>query len=131
MRRLLVVTVSILLVGCGGGTRAPSSTPAPNLGLPRAAQARTCLNDAGFRVVGGPRSAGDRNAPDVELVVNGEGAGAFVGFYKQVERARRYESQLKRNARRFNGSVERRGPVSIVWVRKAPAESRRIERCVF
>src|SRR6266571_7507062 len=98
MRRLLVVTVSVLPVGCGGGTRAPSSTPAPNLGLPRAAQARTCLNDAGFRVVGGPRSAGDRNAPDVELVVNGEGAGAFVGFYKQVERARRYESQLKRNA---------------------------------
>jgi hypothetical protein len=130
MRRLLVVTVSILLGGCGGGGSA-SSPAAPPLGLQRAERARACLSDAGFRVLGGPRSPGDRNAPDVELIVRGKGADAFLAFYKQVERARHYENDLRRNAKRINGSVERRGSVSVVWVRKPPAEARRIERCAF
>src|SRR6266516_5841342 len=133
MRRLLVVTISVLFVGCGGGGSA-SSPAAPPLGPKRAERARACLSDAGFRVVGGPRASGDRNAPDVELIVSGNsgGPGAFLAFYKKVKRAKRLESDLRRNAQRFNGSAERRGPVSIVWVGKLSADDRRrIEGCAF
>ncbi len=128
---LLALVISMSLIGCGGAASAPRPTPAPDLGFPRAERARACLSDAGFRVVGGPRSPDDRNAPDVELVVSGGGADAFLAFYKKVERARRYASDLRRNARRINGSVERRGSVSVVWVQKPPAEARRIEGCAL
>jgi hypothetical protein len=131
VRRLLIPTISLLLIGCGG-SESTSTPTAAELGLQRADQARACLSDAAFRVTGGPRAPGDRNAPDVELIVNDGGAMAFIGYYKEVERAKRFESDLRRNARRFNGSVERRGPVSVVWVRKpSPDERRRIEGCAF
>jgi hypothetical protein len=133
MRQLLVVTICILLVGCGGGGSA-SSPAAPPLGLQRAERARACLSEAGFRVVGGPKPSGDRNAPDVELIVsgNGGGPGAFLAFYEEVERAKRLESDLRRNAQRFDGSLQRRGSVSIVWVGNLSADDRRrIEGCAF
>src|SRR5438045_132455 len=132
MRWFVAMAIVFALIGCGGGSASgPGPPPAPDLGLPRADKARTCLSKAGFHVVGGPRSPSDRNAPEVELVLNGPGADAFLGFYKRAERARRYESQLGRNARRFNGSVERRGRVSIVWVHKPRVEAGRVEACVF
>jgi hypothetical protein len=120
----------VAVVGCGGGDA--NSTPAPELNYSRAEQARTCLENLGARVIGGQRSRGDHNAPDVELIVRDKGAVAFLAFYKSLERARRYESSLRRNSRRFGGSVVRRGHVSVVWVKNPDGQgAREIVRCVW
>jgi len=120
----------VAVVGCGGG--GASSIPAPDLNYSRAEQARTCLEKLGVRVVGGQRPRGDHNAPDVELIVRGKGVFAFLAFYKSLERARRYESSLRRNARRFGGSVVRRGHVSVIWVKNPDGQgAREISRCAW
>lgn len=132
VRRLLVLSLAAALAGCGGGATSTSQLPVPDLGLRSAEAARACLEHAGFGVLGGPRPAGDKNAPNVELILNGNPAPAFIAFYRGEARAERYEPQLIRNAARFNGSVERRGAVSIVWVQKPQADLRRqVHTCVF
>jgi hypothetical protein len=125
------VLAALLIGGCGGGEGDTSSAPTP-VGMHDAELARDCLVGAGFDVVGGPRPRGDKNAPDVELVVQKPGPGAFLAFYKKLERARLYEPALKRNARRVNGSVVRNGSVSVLWVH-APASTvrKQVQGCAF
>src|SRR4029079_13277751 len=125
------VLAALLIGGCGGGGSQTSSAPTP-LGMHTAELARACLVGAGFDVVGGPRPRGDKNAPDVELVVQKPGPGAFLAFYKKLERAKLYEPDLKRNARRFNGSVVRTGSVSVVWVHAPTSTVRKqVQGCAF
>ena len=109
-----------LLAGCGGGERAISPD-----------QARACLAEQHFRVMGGVRAAGDANAPDTELVVGGPEMSLFLAYYDEEARAERYAPQLERNAQRFHGRVERHGKLTIVWVHGVDsAESERVRRCV-
>jgi hypothetical protein len=116
------------LAGCGEGS---TSTEA-SLGLASADAARDCLEAAGHPVIGGPRPAGDRNAPDVELILQGNPPGAFIAFYASAKRARRYEPLIERSARRIHGSVERAGAVAIIWVGEPSQTDRRsVGGCVF
>lgn len=66
----------------------------------------------------------------MELIVGGKGASAFAAFYKDSAGAKRYESEIRKNATRFHGGVQRRGRVTVVWVRRSLARAR-IKRCVF
>lgn len=128
---LVVLVVAFLIGGCRGDEAQTSSAPTP-LGMHGAELARSCLDDAGFDVVGGPRPQGDKNAPDVELIVQKPGPGAFPAFYKKLDRAKRYEPALKRNARRFKGSVVRNGSVSVVWVHAPTSTVRKqVQGCAF
>lgn len=130
MRPALVFAVVLFLAGCGGGNPTSNSGTSPKLGLEAAEQARACLEAHDLHVVGGPRPPGDRNAPDVELIVQNERAPTFIAFYRSVARANRYEREIRHNARRFNGSVDRHGAVTIVWTGAVGPETRaEIERC--
>ena len=119
----------LALVGCG---TSKEETPADD-GTPSSpSAARACLTKAGFKVIGGPRDPSDTDAPDVELIVGGHGPGAFVAFYEALARAKRYEPGIRRNAKRFGGSVERRGRITIVWVQPpTPKHRARLEACLF
>jgi hypothetical protein len=121
---MLLAVVVPLMTGCDGEGGSSAPTAGPELGLSRAERARDCLRDAGFRVLGGSRPSGDRDAPDAELIVQDDRTGAFIGFYRTAERARRFEDDLRRNAARFDGSVTRHGPVTVVWVRRLSIEER-------
>ncbi len=81
--------------------------------------------------MGGPKPPHDANAPSVELIANAGDGRAFIAFYRDAERAKHFKGQLKRNAERFHGSVERHGSVSIVWTRKPTTGVSRIEECAF
>jgi hypothetical protein len=59
-------------------------------------------------------------APDEELIANDVRHGrvmVFAGYYDDEARASRLEPSIRRNARRFDGSVERHGTVTLLWVR--------------
>jgi hypothetical protein len=127
-------TLMVAIVGCGGDTSVDSNTP--DLGRARVEHARSCLADAGFFVLGGPRPKGDRNAPDFELTVQLRGpdspVGAFVAFYRREGRAAKLEPEIRRNGKRFNGVVERRGAVTVVWTEKPPPKTRnKVARGVY
>jgi hypothetical protein len=100
------------------------------------AATRTCLSTKGLRVTGGPVFPPDKQntgSPNGELVAGAPGAGgAFVAFYGNAQQAQRLEPDVARNARRFGGQVERRGAVTIVWIRP-PARSVRlaVQTCAF
>jgi hypothetical protein len=96
------------------------------------ASARSCLTAKGLRVTGGPVVAAEAQSPDGELVVGDGTGGAFVAFYGDPARAERLEPAVKRNARRFAGAVERRGAVTVLWIRPPAGGLReRVETCVF
>lgn len=127
--RLLAIGAIVVLPGCG-----ESAAPEARADAPRSPpDARRCLTAAGFRVLGGPRSPGDRNAPDTELIVGGDGKMAFIAYYDVLARAERYEPEIRRNARRFDGEVERRGRITALWVRwpRGDDEGAETEECVF
>ena len=70
-------------------------------------------------MVGGEASAGDRDAPDAELIANDVRRGrvmVFVAYYDDEGRAERLAPKLRRNARRFDGVVERHGTITLLWV---------------
>ena len=50
----------------------------------------------------------------------------FAAYYDEEDRAERYEPALRRNARPFDGAVERYGTLTLLWVRGA--EGRFAER---
>jgi hypothetical protein len=103
------VAACVVAAGCGGGDDRPSRE-----------DARRCLSQAGLHVTGGARSPDDRDAPDEELIANDVRAGSvmvFVAYYDDEERAERLEPSLRRNARRFDGFVERHGTLTLLWVR--------------
>jgi hypothetical protein len=75
---------------------------------------------------------GDADAPDLVLDVGHPESRAFVAFYADPVRARELAPAIRRNARRFEGIVERRRYVTIVWTARPPAELRdRVHRCAY
>jgi hypothetical protein len=85
---------------------------------------KRCVQAAGIPTVAGRPGAGDEDAPDLELVLHGLDAPAFVALYADPWRARENAPSIRRNARRAGASVERRGRITIVWVKRPSAERR-------
>ncbi len=128
MRWVIGATLAFSLAGCGALEHSSAGASA----LTSPTQARACLTKAGFRARGGPPPPGDTNAPDYELVIDGRGPGAFIAFYKQLARAKRYEPAIRKNAKRFGGAVEARGTTTIVWTKPPPEATRaRVRGCLF
>jgi hypothetical protein len=91
-----------------------------------------CAEGAGARTRTVVPKPGDADAPDLELQVGQGQVGAFVAFYADPVRARELAPAIRRNARRFDGIVERRRHVTIVWTARPPAELRdRVHRCAY
>jgi hypothetical protein len=91
-----------------------------------------CLERAGIPThVGRPRP-GDADAPDLVLWPRHPSAQASIGFYADPVRAREHEPIIRKLAKRFNGLVERRRHVTIVWYAQPAAEpAARTRRCVY
>ena len=114
----------------GAGEREP-----PGIAEARraAAPAQACLTRAGYRLTAGSPRLDDKNAPDYQLVIQRRraGDGAFIAFYADRARAERYASAIRRRAQRFGrSSVERRGTVTIVWVRLPQERRERVRDCL-
>jgi hypothetical protein len=99
------------------------------------ANARGCLTGQALSAHGGPASPAGPSAassPDGELIVRSGNGGAFVAFYANARKAERLEPGVLQNARRFGGQVQRRGAVTVIWVRPPATELRAVvDRCVF
>jgi hypothetical protein len=97
--------------------------------------ARACLTAKGLRVSGGPVVPPDPHSPrspDGELIVGDVAGGAFIAFYKDPRKAQRFEPEVVRNAKRFGGEVERRGAVTVLWIRRPASDLRNtVKACVF
>jgi hypothetical protein len=92
---------------------------------------RACLRAAGIQSKVRRRKPDDHNAADVVITAFTR-VPAFVGLYKDIARARRYEPEVRANAEAFDGVVERRGNVTIAWGGRPGAKARRtVRRCVF
>jgi hypothetical protein len=94
------------------------------------ANAQACLTSHGLEVKGGPvPPAGHApGGPEGELVVGG----ALVAFYPNPRSAKRAEPEVLRNAGSVGGKPERRGAVTVLWIRPPPNELRaRVLACVF
>jgi hypothetical protein len=121
---LILMAAWVVAAGCGGGDDRPSRE-----------DARRCLSQARFHVVGGEPSRDDRDAPDAELIANDVRGGrvmVFIAYYDDEDRAERLEPSLRRNARRFDGSVERHGSLTLLWVRGERSQmGERVRDCVL
>lgn len=89
----------------------------------RIANVSGCLAGNGLTAHGGvaPQPAG-ADAPAGELTLASAGSEAFIAFYESAQRARRLAPQIEKKATRFNGLVERQGPITVVWT-GAPSSS--------
>jgi hypothetical protein len=110
LRRAVILALTALAAaGCGGGGDRPSRE-----------EARRCLEGLDLHVTVVEPLPDDRDAPDAELIANDVLKGRvmlFAGYYDDEDRAERYEPALRRNARRFDGAVERHGALTLLWVR--------------
>jgi hypothetical protein len=111
MRRaaLLALTGALAAAGCGGGDDRPSPE-----------KARHCLERLNLHVTGAERSPDDADAPDEELIANDILRGRVMilaAYYDDEDRAERYEPALRRNARSYDGVLERHGTLTLLWVR--------------
>lgn len=106
----------------------PGAGPAPG----PADAVRECLAAQGYRATGGVRPSGTPDAPQYEILVAGPRGSAFIAFHRNLARARRYETRVRRNARRFDAAaVERQGTITTVWVELSNEAAReRIRDCV-
>lgn len=97
-----------------------------------AGEARKCLVADGFRANGGRiDTESDPNAPDGVVYAYSSGAHAQIAFYDDLARAAQHESEIRENAKRFDGEVRRIDRATIVWLRKPALGARmRVERCV-
>jgi hypothetical protein len=106
----------------------------PSRLLTALARARACLTNHGFRVTGGTLGPGERtpSTPEAELIAGNRSDGAFIAFYTDSRSAQRIEPELTPFAHRFGGRVERRGAVTVVWIRP-PASGLRtsVQACAF
>ena len=132
---IVVLALAALPAGCGGDedpTRAdtattptgtaPSGQPtststvaqAPRTGRERITE---CLKKEGYRLQGGPPQGADTDSPEYQIIFSGPRGGGYIGFYKNVSRAKRVATQLRKNAQRTSGAaVERHSAINIVWV---------------
>jgi hypothetical protein len=98
------------------------------------ARARACLTSHGLLVKGGavPPAGHGPGGPEGELIVGNGTGGAFIAFYPDPHSAERLEPEVIRNARGFGGQVERRGAVTVLWIRP-PASGLRagVQACAF
>ena len=139
---MLVVVLMLAVAGCGGDdepaadaetatTTAPATgtVTAPRTGVERVGD---CLTQQGFRLQGGAPQATDTEAPEYQIILSGPRGGGYIGFYKNVSRAKRVAAQLRKNAQRTSGAaVERHGAVNIVWVDLAdPAARESVRSCL-
>lgn len=111
MRRAAVLALAgaLAAAGCGGGDDRPSRE-----------EARRCLEGLDLHVTGVEPSPEDRDAPDAELIANDVLKGrvmVLAAYYDDEDRAERYEPAVRRNARSFDGAVERHGTLTLLWVR--------------
>lgn len=97
--------------------------------------ARACLTAKGLLVSGGPVFPPDPHSPrspDGELIVGDAVSGAFIAFYNDPRKAQRLEPDVVHNAKRFGGEVERRGAVTLLWIRRPASDLRNtVEACAF
>ncbi|MGO8906439.1 MAG: hypothetical protein ACLQMH_12570 [Solirubrobacteraceae bacterium] len=94
------------------------------------ARARACLTSHGLEVKGGPVPPAGRapGGPEGELVVSD----GLIGFYADPRSAERAEPEVLRNAGRFGGKPERRGAVTVLWIRPPPNDLRaKVLACVI
>jgi hypothetical protein len=94
------------------------------------AEAQACLTSHGLEVKGGPVPPGGRapGGPEGELVVGD----ALIAFYANPRSAKRAEPEVLRNAGGFGGKPERRGAVTVLWIRPPPSDLRaRVQACAF
>jgi hypothetical protein len=94
------------------------------------AKAQACLTSHGLEVKGGPVPPGGHapGGPEGELVV----AHALIAFYADPRSAKRAEPEVLRNSGGFGGKPERRGAVTLLWVRPPPNDLRaKVLACVF
>jgi hypothetical protein len=98
------------------------------------AKARACLRSHGLLLKGGPvpPAGHDPGGPEGEVIVGNGTGGAFIAFYPNPRNAEQLEPEVIRNARGFGGQVERRGAVSILWIRPPPSALRAsVQACAF
>jgi hypothetical protein len=124
-RAALAMTAVVALAGCGGAK--DDSQPVS------ATAAQACLKQKQIPVVRGLRAPDDADAPDVELIVGGKDASAFLGFYEDAQRAEKNASTVKKSVTSTDAvTVERHGKLTIAWTRgKDSAEAGTIKGCVL
>jgi hypothetical protein len=143
MRRLtLLAILAALVAGCGDSSDDRTSTSAAatttttgpelsELSLAAADTVRACLLEDGLTVLGGPRSAGDNDAPDVELLIGDPETFGFVAFYADDDHAERNEARIRKDTEAFGGSVVRRGALTLLWMPKSTPDQRAaVEACL-
>lgn len=120
----LAVAVSVLLAGCGGGGETKPAS---------ASDAQACLKQKQIPVVRALRAPDDTDAPDTELIVGGNDASAFLGFYDDEQRAERNAPEIETSVTSTNGiEVERHGKLTIAWTRgRDTDEANTITDCVL
>jgi hypothetical protein len=100
-------------------------------GLFRVRAARACLRGAGLSAVALVPAPGDADAPDVEIQARDGDTNVLAGLYADPHRARERAREIRRNARAFDGVVERAHRVTIVWTKPpAPALRATVRGCV-
>ena len=145
------VLLTLVLAGCGADdepsgdgrtTTATATTPTPTATTPgtvtqAAAPAEgqrigDCLKLEGYRVQGGAPEVDATNAPEYQIIFSGPRGGGYIGFYKNVSRAKRVATRLRKNAQRTSGAAaERHGAINIVWVDLPGAAAReRVRDCL-
>jgi hypothetical protein len=94
---------------------------------------RTCLTVKALRVTGGPVFPQQSpSSPDGELIAGDRDGGAFIAFYTDASKAQRLEPDIRRNASRFRGLVERQGAVTVLWIHQPASSLRRaVLACAF
>jgi hypothetical protein len=115
------------------GRRAPRDTVRLTVGRVafHARWRRACLRRAGIPSRVRRPQPGDEDAPDLELLLTHPNAWAFAAFYADPARGRENLPMIRRNARRFNGVIEVRRRVTIIWVRRPDGALRsRAWRCL-
>ena len=146
---LVLVPIAVVgLAGCGGDddsagsrgattttttapTATPTATPTVAQQAPQTETARVgdCLRKLGYRLTGGPPQTKDSEAPDYQIVLASRRGGGYIGFYRNVSRAKRVAKRLRANARRTSGAAaERHGSINIVWVDLSDSAARRAVR---
>jgi hypothetical protein len=113
----------------------PLSAPAAWRGaLSMITRTQTCLAHNRRQSSGGPILAPNTSPPGLvgELVSADRGGSALIAFYENSGVARRLEPAVARNAARAGGSAERRGNVTVVWLRSTSQDYRTVvSRCAF
>jgi hypothetical protein len=94
------------------------------------AKAQACLTSHGLEVKGGPVPPGGHapGGPEGELAVGD----ALIAFYANPRSAKRAAPEVLRNAGGVGGKPERRGAVTVLWIRPPPNDLRaKVLACVF